>query len=497
VAVAEQPKRPEQRFERRMSDFEALMWNVENDPWLNPNGGNVLILDQPIDVDDFRARIAYSVAEVPRLRERVVPTLGRLSPPLWRPDPEFDLSFHIRTIALPPPGSMRQLLDLVESLYQDPYDRSRPLWQFFVIDGLEDGKGALFWKIHHAISDGIGMGYLSEYHLSRDPDAETPPQVDLDALVAAAVAVDQEGEGERPSLPAAILNTAGHAARRQAGIARRLTAEMVMMGSDPYRMRDVVENVAGTVTGTVQTVRSQMLGSGETPGGSPLWKQRSRRRHLELLSVPLEPVKAAAKALGGSVNDVFVAGAVNGSLLYHDRRGVPVDALNLSFVVSTRTEAGIGGNSFAPTRLQVPGDPMSPAERLTLVSQLMGAKRAEVLGGGGGRSGNLTGLAGIANLLPTSLVTRVARSQAVKQDFATSNVRGPFKPRYIGKAKVIGNYGFGPLAGTAFNLTTLSYTDKLWISLHADPVAIEAPGELRDDLETAYRELIAAGGIVT
>ncbi len=482
----------EQRFEHRMSDFEALMWNVEKDPWLNPSGGSLNVMEESFDHDDFRRRIAWSVAEVPRLRERVVPTLGRFSPPVWRPDPEFDLSFHIREMALPAPGTERQLLDLVAALYQDPYDRSRPLWQFFIIDGLEGGRSALFWKAHHTITDGIGMGLLGEYHVQRIPDPEPPPEVELDAIVAAAVDADREGERERPSLPGAVLGTAGHLARRQAGIARRMAGEMALWGTDPYRVRDF----AGNVGHTVQQVRTQLFGTGgDGPrGGSPLWRDRSRHRHLEVLAVPLEPVKAAAKALGGTVNDVFVTGAVNGSLAYHHRRGAEVDALNLSFVVNTREtdDLSIGGNSFAPTRLQVPGGPMEPAERFALVRELMAAKRAEARGGGG----VLAGVAGVANVLPTSLVTRLARSQAVKQDFATSNLRGPRKPRWISGAKVEAIWPFGPLAGTAFNLTTMSYQANLGMGLFVDPAAVHEPADLRDSLVEAYHELISAGGVV-
>src|SRR4051794_5450873 len=102
----------EQRFERRMSDAEAFMWNLEKDPWLNPNGASISVLDRPLDMDVFRGKLANAVAEVPRMRERVVPGLGRLSPPEWRPDSEFELDYHLRHLALPPPGTRRQLYDL-------------------------------------------------------------------------------------------------------------------------------------------------------------------------------------------------------------------------------------------------------------------------------------------------------------------------------------------------------------------------------------------------
>ena len=105
--VRARPER-EQRFEKRMSDAEALMWNVEKDPWLNPSGASLIILDHPPDFEHFRKQVAAAVVAVPRLMERVVGGLGRLQPPVWRPDPEFDLDFHIRKVALPAPGSMRQ-----------------------------------------------------------------------------------------------------------------------------------------------------------------------------------------------------------------------------------------------------------------------------------------------------------------------------------------------------------------------------------------------------
>ena len=479
----EQPGR-EQRFERRMSDAEALMWNLDKDPWLNPSGCSLLILDGPVDVEHFRSHVARAVAEVPRLRERVVATLGRLSPPQWRPDPEFALAHHIRHVALGPPGTMRDLLDLVSVLYQDPYDRTRPLWTFWVIDGLEGGRSALLWKIHHALADGLGAGGIADYHLQRSRRAPAAAAIDVDELVAAAL--DAEG-GERAGLPVAVLRTAGHTWRRQAGIARRLTGELASWGGHPTRALDAA---AGAVR-TVQQVRTQLLGE-PTPGGSPLWRQRSRHRHLEMLGIPLADAKAAAKRLGGTVNDLFVTGAVNGVLAYHHRRDAPVEALNISFVVSTRDDQSTGGNAMTPTRLQVPGDAIDPAARFAVVSERLAARRAEVRG-----AGMLAGLAGLANLLPTSLVTSVARAQAGKIDFATSNLRGARSAQYVSRAQVLHKLAFGPVAGTALNLTAFSYNGQLDIALTVDPAAVEDPAELCHHLRDGYAELLQAAGAVT
>src|SRR5215218_9394901 len=101
----------------RMSDVEALMWTLEKDPHLSP-----------------------TVAVVPRLRQRVLPGLGRLAPPAWGDDPHLDLDRHVLRVALPSPGTERQLFDLAARLAAEPFDRARPLWRFTVIDGLEGGR---------------------------------------------------------------------------------------------------------------------------------------------------------------------------------------------------------------------------------------------------------------------------------------------------------------------------------------------------------------------
>jgi diacylglycerol O-acyltransferase len=495
--MAEARQEREQRFARQMSDAEALMWNVEKDPWLNPSGGSLIILDRPLDFDHFRRQLAATVAEVSRLREHVVGGLGRFSPPVWRPDREFDIDHHIRQVALPKPGTMRHLLDMVTQIYQDPYDRTRPLWMFYVIEGLEGGRAAMVWKIHHTVADGTGAARLSEAFIQLNREAPEPPAVDLDAIVAAAVAEDTAENGSASVLET-LVGTATHLARRQAGIARRLAGEVAMLGADPLRARDAATSVARTIG----QIRSQLGGGGEPataapaeadaaevlPGGSPLWRARSRHRHLELMSFPLDAALGSAKVLGGSLNDWFLTGVVNGAVAYHAERGVPLRTLNTSFVVSTRADKAIGGNSFTPSRFSADATPMSPAQRFSALSQSMIDKRAQVSG-----SGLMSGLAGIANLLPTALVTSVARSQASKMDFATSNLRGPRRRFYISGARVEESYAFGPLAGTAFNITAMSYAGQFALGLFMDPVAIEDPRGLRDHVEAAYQELIDIG----
>ncbi len=474
-----------------MSDAEALMWNVEKDPWMNPSGATIAIVDRPINADEFRHRMRYAVSRIPRLRQRVAPALGRMSPPSWVPDEEFDFDFHVRHISLPKPGTIEQLHALGARLLEDPFDRTRPLWLFVIIDGLHDGRGALFMKIHHTISDGKGMVQLAEVYMNFERHAALPPAVDLKAIIAAdARPAAEESAGssdksdEKSAGPSTLTQAAnssiGHLVRRQIGMARRVAGEVALWSSDLSRVQD-----AGS--GLVHEVKQafdQLGGSSDENSGSPLWKTRSRQRHLEALRVPLADAKSAGRALGGSINDFFMTGAVNAALRYHEKRGVAVDSLNVSFVVSTKTDSSSGANAFTPVRVNFPGQPMTPAERFAVVSALIAKERSEVSG-----SGLVADLARVANLLPTSTVTRFARAQAAKLDFATSNLPAAPFPMYIGGSLLLELATLGPVAGTAFNLTAMSYNGSLDMGVHIDPAAVEDPADLRRCLVDAYEEL--------
>ena len=134
--------RPPQ-FDARMSEPESLMWRLEKDPYLSSTVANITVLDTAVDFDRFRFRLERASRIVPRLRQRVQPTPVSLTPPLWVDDPEFDLDYHVRHVALPEPGTLRQLCDLATLIAADPFDRTRPLWAFFVVDGVEGGRGAI------------------------------------------------------------------------------------------------------------------------------------------------------------------------------------------------------------------------------------------------------------------------------------------------------------------------------------------------------------------
>lgn len=471
--AAARPARRERevRNERRMSDVEAMMWNVEKDPYLSSTFGSVTFLDCPPDVERLRRRLLRMVERIPRLHQRVVPALGRLAPPEWQDDPDFDIDYHVRHLALPAPGTDRALLDLAIRIVHDPFDRTRPLWEFVIVDGLEGGRAAMIQKMHHTITDGEGGIRMSEQFIDIVRDA---PDIDEVTIVP-----------EAPPPAAHIFETAaetfGHSWRRTLGVAQRGVENTAEAIRHPSR----IVAFPGEVVGVAQSAVRQVTVTDRAH--SPLWTQRSLRRHVDTIDVSFDDAYRAAKALGGSLNDFFVAGTAGGAGAYHRALGTPVDDLRMAMPVSTRTDRSAGGNSFVPTRVLVPAGIEDPAERFAAVHAALTATKGEKA------IGLVEGLAGVANMLPTSVLVRFARQQVETVDFTTSNVRAANFDLYIGGALILGNYPIGPLGGTAFNLTMMSYRGMLNMGLHTDLAAIEDPGLLRDLLAESFAELIAAG----
>ena len=468
-------------FEPAMSAAETVMWKISNDPRLRPIAATLAVVDRPIDTDRFRRRVRSAVAAIARLRERVQPGAAPWDAPRWVADGDFDLDYHLRHVALAGRGTQSDLQEIVSRWYEDPFDPGRPLWQFVVVDGVEGDRGALFCKLHHTISDGIGLLRLSERYLDLERDPPPTEDVDLDRLIAEAAS-----RPPTPEPPASALDAALRLAGWPLGVVQqiqRATLEAGLTLLDPKR----VLGTAGQLVQTVRAVSGQLEGPGERAGGSSLWTARSSRRHLESLRVPLDDIKRSGTRLDGSVNDVFVTGAVNGVIAYHEQHGAPLDAVTFSFVVSQRQGRGVGGNFFTPVRVTLPVTDASPGERLAAVRDAMAARRTAMESGGSLAS--LSGLSGLIQVLPASVFSQVTRSQVAGVDFATSNLRGAPFPLYIGGGRVQHSSTLGPLTGTPFNLTTLSYDGSLDMGLLVDPVAVEDPGELRACLEAAYLEL--------
>ena len=459
-------------FERRMSDQEGLMWALEQDPVLRSTFANLTFLDRPADPARLRRRLLLAAETFPRLRQRVVEAPGGLTPPAWVEDPLFDIDFHLRRVAVPPPGTERDVLDLAAVLSGDPFDRARPLWQFVLIEGVEGGRGAMLQKLHHTITDGEGGVRLSTKFLDLERDATAP----LDAGTEAPPPADEPGRS--------ALDTVADGVRRPLGLARRALAGAVETAANPFA-------VPGKAGDAVDTARSLLRQVAVTePARSPLWTERSLRRHLEILSIPLDDAKRAAGALGGSVNDLFVAGAAGAAGAYHRARGCEVDLLRMAMPISTRSSegGGTGSNAFTPTRFLVPVGIEDPVERFAAIRDVIAATRRERA------VGAAAGVAGVLGAVPSALLMRFARQQVGTVDFTTSNVRGAPFDLYFAGARIEANHPIGPLAGTAFNLTTLSYAGRLDMGCLVDTAAVDDPGFLRACLEDAYEELLALAG---
>jgi WS/DGAT/MGAT family acyltransferase len=456
------------QFDRKMSDAEGLMWRLEKDPHLSSAFANLTIVDRSPSFDALVRRMERAVHVVPRLRQRVQPVPANLSAPTWVDDPNFDIRYHVRHLALPKPGTMRQLLDLVSLLACDPFDRTRPLWQFVVIDGLRGGKAAFLQKLHHTITDGEGGVQLSLQFLDFERDAPEPPPIDPAVLDDREQPSDQLGHDLLRDLVTGSL-------RLPLGLLRQVKDLL----SDPTGLPD-----AGSAA--ADTVRSVVSQLGDTEQArSPLWTERSLGRRIETLRVPFGATKDAAKRLGGSLNTAFVTAAAAAAGSYHDQMGSPVDELRASMAISTRT-ASSGSNAFTLARMLVPTAPMAIGDRFAAIQQAAESARSS------SGSASLETLAAVAASLPTSFVTRLARQQAQTVDFATSNVRGAPVPMYIAGAQLLENYPIGPLGGVAFNLTLLSYNHSLDMGVNIDTAAVSDPALLQRCLTAAFDDLLRA-----
>lgn len=455
-------------FDRKMSDAEGLMWRLEKDPHLSSTFANVTVLDRPPDFDRLRRRMDRAVLAIPRLRQRVHPSPANLAPPVWVDDPDFDIGVHVRRIALPKPGTLRQLLDLATLVVADPFDRTRPLWQFVVVEGLRGGRAALIEKLHHTITDGERGVQLSLEFLDFERDAPEPPPIDPSS-------VETLEPPAPPSGAESVRDLVTGGMRLPLGVLRQVKELL----ADPTQLPDASTAAASTFRGVISQL-SDVDGA-----RSPLWTQRSLRRHLEVARAPFRETKDAAKRLGGTLNTAFLTAAAEAASRYHRELGAPVESLRASMAISTRTETS-GGNAFSLVRMLVPTGDMPIAERFAAIHEASLAARDESAGAG------LDTIAAITSALPTSVVTRLARQQAQTVDFATSNVKGSPVPMYVAGAQLLENYPVGPLGGVAFNLTLLSYLGSLDMCLNTDAAAVTEPGVLARSLDRAFKELLAA-----
>ena len=462
----------ETRYTERMSESDAIMWKIESDPALRSTIVGIWVMQGAPNRDRFTRKLERCVREIPRLRQRPVTDPLGLAPPAWEDDPNFDLSFHVRRVAAPGDGSVRALLDLAQPIGMQAFDRDRPLWELDIVEGLEGGRTGVIMKLHHSVSDGVGLVRMTEGLIERsaEPDpAERSPLPELPMAIA-----PTEWERTRSAASHRARNRWSQATRA----ARALNGGLRALAKNPGQAIRQVTESASSVGRLLKPVSEPL---------SPVMRERSLSVRYEMLSVPFKELKRAAKAAGGTLNDAFVAGVTGGLRRYHEHLGAPVEELRMNMPINMRSgdKALDSGNQFAPVRFAVPISIENPAERMQHIHGLVAEQRAEPA------LPLIDPISAAIGSLPGSGAARLSGSMMKAIDFTTSNVPGPRFPVYVSGAKVEQMFGFGPLAGAAANVTCFSYDGAVDIGINCDPAAVEDPALLTECLVKGVDEVLS------
>jgi len=458
----------EQVFSPEMSDADALMWTIEGDPALRTTITAVAALDRIPDWGELVRRADDATVRIPRLRERVVPRPVYRGTPRWVADPDFDLEYHVRRIAAPAPGDLRAVLDVAAPWAAAGFDRHRPLWELTIVEGMGDGRAAFVLKVHHSLTDGVGGIELA--NLLFDVERE-PPTGRRRPAAAGGVAGPRAGRG--------LADRLGRVGEQTVRDGVALARASARVASDPVGSARQGADLARSLT--------RLLAPAPEPR-SPLMRGRSLAWRFDALSVPLADVKAAAKAAGGTLNDVFLAATAGALQRYHGRHGVAVDRLRMEMPVSIRgPEDDLAGNRFVPARFDLPMIDGDPARRVQEAGRVARAWRDDP-------ALRLTdSLAALLTRLPPDLTTRIFGSMQKGVDFVATNIPGVPVPVYLAGAEVTRLYPFGPTSGSALSVALLSHVDTCCIGLNVDRAAVPDHELLRDCLEESFEELARFG----
>lgn len=485
---------------RQLTSLDAQFLAIESTTHYGHVGG-LVTLDSSrreggeLRLADVRELLAERIHLLPVMRWKLAEVPMGLDRPYWIEDPDFDLSYHLREIALPAPGDDRQLASQVARITSRHLDRSRPLWELYLVSGLKGGRSAMLTKMHHAMIDGMSGAEIMGVLFDLEPGGrEIPP----------AEAGSEEDRAREPG----SLEMLGRGL--VALPAQPLRALKAMPGTLPHL--DVAPSVLG-IPGAERVSRyasraRNLLGGGadgeiiERPRlqapHTPFSGRISAHRRFSFGSLPLQTVKEIKNSLGVKVNDIVVAmcaGAVRQWLLANE--SLPEDPLLAQIPVSVRTKEQIGtyGNRISVMIVPIPTDEPDPLERVERVKEAMGAAKerhnampAELL-------------QDIANFIPPAINARAARvalqlgtRQRMRPlyNLVISNVPGPAFPLYLAGAEVEHNYPVSVITdGAGLNITVMSYRDSMDFGILADrdqlPEVWDLLDALGDELEALRR----------
>jgi len=452
-----------------LSPLDYLLFRGESRPATRSAFLDLEILDRPADWTMLHEALDRASRVVVRMRQKVVTPTFPVTSPRWVIDPDFNLDYHLRRVALPAPGTLRQLLDLAEVTLQSPLDTSRALWEALYVEGLEGGRSALLMKLSHAVTDGLGGLALFEqlYDAQRDPEPRPLPPLPIPR--------DMSGDDLLRSglerLPETALSAYWNALGGVAGTVGRL-----------------IRRPGPTIANTVGFTGSALRALGGLPAEpSPLLRRRSLVSRTHVLEVPLADLRAAAKAVGGSVNDAYLAALCGGLGRYHEALGVPVDALPLAIPVSLRTgDDPASGNRFAGVTIAAPMSETDPAERMRLIRYQVIARRSEPAIDLIGR------FAPILSILPDAALLPIAE-RVTSADVQASNVPGYAQETFLAGAKVERQYGMGPLPGVAMMAVLVSRAGTCTVTVRYDTASFAVPDQLEKCLQLGFDEVIELG----
>ncbi len=460
---------PDWSQDDRMNELETTMWRSERHPQHSSTICSLLILDCVPDWDRLVAAHEWATSLVPRSRQRVVEPLVPTGPPVWRTDAHFALSYHLRRMHQGPDGSMDGLMALVQTLAMAPFDRTRPLWEGTLIEGLDGGRAAYLLKLHHSLTDGLGAIQLMSLVQSRTREhtADKPTRPESDPAGAPggddALSVTVEGArhtlGQMPSILAAAADAGISLARSPGGAA-----------SEALRFAASLRRV---------------LSPPPAPS-SPLLRPRDGRVWvMRTLECPLADLRAAAKRAGGSVNDAYLAGLLGGLRRYHEHHGVDIDEIPMTVPVSMRrSDDPMGGNKFAGAMLAAPIGIVDPAERVAALRGVILAQLAEPA------LDSFSILSPVVNRLPSAVGAAVMGLGAVT-DLSASNMPGLPYEVYMAGARVERVFPFGPLPGVAVMAAMVSHVGTCCIGLTIDGTGVADVDVLMDCMEEGLAEVLS------
>ena len=437
--------------------------------------GSVAVFSPPPDESfDYEALvhlIEQRIPLVPRYRQVVRSVPGGLANPVWVDDADFDVTFHVRRSALPRPGTEAQLRDLAGRVLSRRLDRSRPLWELYFVEGLDDGRFAMISKTHQALVDGVSAVDLQTVLLDASPEPRDVPP-------------DTWRPGGTPG-PVGLL------AGAVAEVATSPRAAVEAVGSGLSDARTAVARLAGGARGLLSWAST----TARSAPDSPLNATPSRQRRLATASGSLQDVQRVRAAHGGTVNDVVlavVAGALRAWLL---TRGEPVTSrTSVRAAVPLSVQGGddlASGSEVSTFLVDLPVGEPNPVVRLAQVSYALAAH------GDSGRAVSartLVRLSGFAPPTVHALGARVAYGlEARAHNLVVTNVPGPQFPLYAAGARLRASYPLVPLGrGSAVSIGLTSYDGRVYFGLLADRDAMGDVDVLAECLRQALEELVDA-----